>query len=133
MDSDSVKKEVIRQALQQANMTNARTLIEVCTFPPAPASAMHECNCMNAMCAMYMLTSLAEHQRQVLRTVYPQARQLPVERRADLPDPVHGEVHGGLERSKRDIHPEDTAGGWEQLPQRIKGRRVSVRELYNTE
>jgi len=32
MDSDSVKKAIIRQALQSTNMANARTLIEV-RFP----------------------------------------------------------------------------------------------------
>lgn len=33
MDSDSVKKAIIRQALQSTNMANARTLIEVSFLP----------------------------------------------------------------------------------------------------
>ncbi len=36
MDSESVKKAIIRQALQATNMSNARTLIEVCSPPPPP-------------------------------------------------------------------------------------------------
>jgi hypothetical protein len=85
MDSDAVKKTIIKQALQATNTANARTLIEVCHPPFLLSLQIPD-------------ASLAEHKRKVLRALRPQAGQLPLEQRADVPDVVHGEVHGGVER-----------------------------------
>lgn len=115
MDSDSVKKAIIKQALQATNTANARTLIEVHkTRNHSPA--------FNRLLPAFpvdchsMLTRFPEHQREVLRTLRPQARKLPLKRREDVPDIVHGEVHGGVERGQCDLHPEDTAGDWQPEP-----------------
>ena len=51
-----------------------------------------------------------ENQRALLPEVRPETEHGPVERRADLLHPVHGEIHVRLEPGQRHLHPPVTAG-----------------------
>ncbi|KAL2256041.1 hypothetical protein VTK26DRAFT_2285 [Humicola hyalothermophila] len=62
MDSDAVKKEIIRQALQAANTANARTLIEnindkcfeICVPKPGSSLSSSEQTCLKQCMEKYM-------------------------------------------------------------------------------
>jgi hypothetical protein len=134
MDSDSVKKAIIKQALQATNTANARTLIEVRTCLGARSPILLPAPAPPGSLGTHWpstLTESPEHQREVLRALRPQAGQLPLERREDMPYIVHGEVHGGMERGQCDVHPEDTAGDWQPGPF-LSSSRV-VRHTTNLE
>lgn len=57
-----------------------------------------------------------ENQRELLRKVRTQARNVDLEQRELLRYAVHGEVHGRLEPGQLCLPPKDTAGSRQQLP-----------------
>jgi len=62
MDSDSVKKAIIKQVILEANIQNSRQLVEVRTTPYLQTTKET------------MLNYQPENQRKLLRQVHPQAR-----------------------------------------------------------
>lgn len=52
----------------------------------------------------------AENQRKVLREVHSQAGKQPVVGREPVPDELHAEVHGGVERGVGGVYYEDQVG-----------------------
>jgi len=80
------KKAVMDQVRQEAAMTNARQLIEVCTIQTISDYKI-DANIQ------------AESQRALLREMRSQTRLLIIERRDDMLHSVHGEIYGGVEHS----------------------------------
>ncbi|KND95092.1 hypothetical protein TOPH_00645, partial [Tolypocladium ophioglossoides CBS 100239] len=68
----------------------------------------------------------------LFRQVRAQARQLPLQRRADVHDDVHGKVHGGMEPGQLGLHQQDTTGAGQPVTRQILLLRRRKRER-NTE
>lgn len=102
MDSGAVKQAVMKQVLTEANLANARVLIEVSIFQAqvSPFARSADAN----------LGVLLETPGKLLRQVRPQARHLPLERRAAVHDFLHGKVHGCLEPGQLCLHHPHTSG-----------------------
>lgn len=103
MDSGAVKQAVMKQVLTEANLANARVLIEVRTF---------RAQVLPRSLTLVTLTwaLLLETPRQLLRQVRPQARHIALERRAAVHDFLHGKVHGRLEPGQLCVHQPHTPG-----------------------
>jgi hypothetical protein len=76
------KAAVMNQVRQEAAMTNARQLIEVCALP---------------LDIEFNSNIWAESQRALLREMRSQTRLLIIKRRDNVLYAVHGEVYGSLE------------------------------------
>lgn len=82
----------MKQVQQEANLVNARALIEVRIHDQLTPERRNT----NLACL--------ETPGELLRKVCPQARIFPLEQRDDLHDQLHGEVYGRLEHGQLGLH-----------------------------
>lgn len=82
----------MKQVQQEANLVNARALIEVRIHDQLTPERRNT----NLACL--------ETPGELLRKVCPQARIFPLEQRDDLHDQLHGEVHGRLEHGQLGLY-----------------------------
>ncbi len=93
------KTAVMRQVQQEAAMQNARMLVEV---------RLARVLWLNGHGNNTNVST--ETQRALLRTLHPQAWHVPLQRRRELHERVHGKVHERMEHSQQAIRRKDTAG-----------------------
>ena len=78
----------------EAQTANLRMLLEVRS--PVAFGALWQC--------LKLTLCRAENPGELLRKVRPQARIIPLERRANMRHDVHGEVHASMEPGQLGIH-----------------------------